>query len=170
MRLVCPACGASASAEAWENDADCRMALRVVAELPEPVARRALGYLALFRPPSGRGLRWSAALRILSELALLVQAPTVRWERGPERANSAVAWGEAMERVCAAPPRRLPLKSHGYLRAVADELLQAEEARRERQAVEARRHYAPPPVVGEPVTLEYMRETRRKKGLLREGA
>lgn len=134
MRLVCPACGAAASAEAWGNDAEMRQAMRVVAEMPEAVSRRALAYLALFRPASGKGLRWATALRLLAELDRLVREPYVQWEGRPACKNSANAWGLAIDRVVEHAPRKLPLKSHGYLRAVAyeiaDELDRAAETRR----------------------------------------
>lgn len=121
MRLVCPACGGLYSAEAWANDADARQCLRIVGELPGPVAGHVLAYLALFRPQSGRGLRWAKALRLLSELQDEIRRPHIQWDRQPARPNAALAWGRALERVVARPPKRLPLKSHGYLKAIAYE-------------------------------------------------
>lgn len=119
MKMVCPSCGAVHSAEAWQNDADARQCLRIIGELPHDVSRRALPYLALFRPLSGRGLAWSKALRVLSELQEHVSRSYVQWENKVARPNSAQAWGEAMERVIARPPKKLPLSSHGYLRSIA---------------------------------------------------
>ena len=122
MKLTCPACGAIASMEAWAADADARQCLRAVAELPRPVAIRVLPYLALFRPASGRGLAWSRALRLLSDLRDEISAPTIQWQRQVARPNTSAARGDALERVAANPPRRLPLKSHGYLKAIAYEI------------------------------------------------
>lgn len=122
MRLICPSCAAVHSADAWKSDADARQCLRMVTELPESVSRRCLQYIAFFRPGSGRALRWAKALRLLSEVKDLVDAPHVQWDRNPARPNSARAWGLAMERMIERPPRRLPLTSHGYLRKIAWEI------------------------------------------------
>ena len=122
MKLTCPSCGAVHSAEAWANDAQARQCILIVAELPSEVSRRAVGYLSLFRPMSGRGLVWSKALRLLSELKTLVSQAHIQWDKKPARPNLSMAWGEAMERVIQVPPKRLPLKSHGYLTAIAYEI------------------------------------------------
>jgi hypothetical protein len=137
MRLICPSCAAAHSAEAWANDAIARQCLAIVAELPAPVSRRSLAYLALFRPASGRGLQWGKALRLLSELRGLVIDAYVQWDGKVARPNSATAWGDAMEQVISHPPKRLPLKSHGYLHAIAYDL--ANDADR---AVEVRKNKA----------------------------
>lgn len=122
MKLVCPSCGAVASAEAWANDAAARQCLRIVAELPGDVGRRCLPYLALFRPLSGRGMSWQRCLRLLSELAGLVNDSYVQWESRPARPNSAAAWTQAMERMIQQPPRQLPMRNHNYLRTIAYEI------------------------------------------------
>ncbi|MDZ7831650.1 MAG: hypothetical protein U5L07_07845 [Desulfobacterales bacterium] len=122
MKLTCPACGAVASAEAWQADANARQALKIISELPGGVARNFLGYLALFRPAGGRGLSWKKALRLAGELAVLVGESHIAHDKKPARKNHAEAWARAMERVIETPPRRLPLKSHGYLKAVAYEI------------------------------------------------
>lgn len=133
MRLVCPSCGALHSAEAWTADGQARQCLKIVAELPESVSRRVLAYLALFRP-TARGLKWSKALRLLAELQQLVREPHIGWEQKPARANDPAAWVQALDQVVENPPKRLPLKTHGYLRAIAyeraDELDRAAERRR----------------------------------------
>lgn len=133
MRLICPSCGALHSAEAWTADGQARQCLKVVAELPEAVSRRVLPYLALFRP-AARGLKWSKALRLLDELRRLVAEPCIQWEQKPARPNDARAWAAAIDQVVEQPPKRLPLASHGYLRAIAyeraDELDRAAERRR----------------------------------------
>jgi hypothetical protein len=91
MRLVCPSCGAIHSAESWTNDADARQCMSIVAELPAEIGRRALPYLALFRPESGRGLRWDKALRLLHELREMITATHIQWEKKPARPNSSRA-------------------------------------------------------------------------------
>lgn len=136
MRLTCPACGAIASLEAWENDAHCRAFQGHVAALPPAVAGQALAYLALFRPEGGRGLSWKRAAGLLQELRALVAAPQITWERKVARPNRPEAWARALERLIASPPRRLPLKSHGYLQAMAYDV--ADELDREAEAARAR--------------------------------
>ncbi|BBO74417.1 hypothetical protein DSCW_18340 [Desulfosarcina widdelii] len=139
MKLTCPSCGAVHSAEAWSNDANARQCMLIVAELPTEVSRRAIPYLALFRPTSGRGLSWTKALKLLKELKDLVADASIQWDRSPARANQIMAWADAMERVIQRPPRDLPLTKHNYLRKVAyqlaDEIDQGDERnfnRRER--------------------------------------
>jgi len=136
MRLTCPACGAIASAEAWSADADARQCLRLVAELPAAVKGHVLAYLALFRPGSGRGIKWSRALKLLAALEAEIKAPDIQWQAQAARPNSVAAWGAALAQVVENPPPRLPLKSHGYLKAIAYE--RADEADRARE----RRHNA----------------------------
>lgn len=139
MRLVCPCCGAACAAEAWETDAQARQALRLVSELPESVGRRAIAYLGLFRPASGRGLKWAAALKHLAELQRLCREPHVQWEGRPARPSEPLFWGQGMERLCEQPPKKLPLKSHGYLRAIVYEIAEEADrlAERRRNAAEA---------------------------------
>ena len=140
MRLTCPACGAQCSLEAWGEDAHARHALNEVAHMPEGVARCAPGYLALFRPAASgsgsRGLRWDKAARLLADLRRLVSEAHISWQGKPARPNRAAAWARAMERIIEQPPRRLPLKSHGYLTAmayeIADEMDRADEVKHNR--------------------------------------
>jgi len=172
MKLTCPACGAPAAAESWENDAAARQCLRLVTELPRPVAVRALGYLSLFRPGTGRGLAWSKALRLLTELKEEIARPAIQWQRQPARPNTPAAWGEALERVVGCPPRRLPLKSHGYLKAIAYEIADELDKGAERQQIAAERSgnvvTRPHVLVSEPVKPDFdairrkIREGRKK--------
>ena len=133
MRLICPSCGAAHSAEAWQNDAEARRCIGIVAEMPNMVSRYVMQYLALFRSDNGRGLKWAKARRLLADLGELVLEPQITWDRKAPRPNSAKAWGLAMERLLEKPPKRLPLESHGYLRCmayeIADEMDKANEAR-----------------------------------------
>jgi len=118
MKLICPSCGAIHSAEAWQNDATARQCLQLACTLQYDVSSRCFAYLALFRS-SERSLAWKKVLRLLSELKDLTAAAHIQWEQNAARPNSARAWGLAMDQVVEHPPKRLPLKSHGYLRAIA---------------------------------------------------
>lgn len=121
MKLICPSCGATHSADAWLNDAIARQCLVLAGSMQHDISSRCFAYLSLFRP-AGRALQWKKVLRLLTELQALVSMSDIKWEGKPARTNSSRAWGIALDRVIESPPRRLPLKSHGYLRAVAYDL------------------------------------------------
>lgn len=143
MKLTCPACGASASAEAWENDVNARRCLAAVACLPPVVGRHALTYVGLFRDPgSARGMAWKKATRIVGELAELVAVDWVQWDQRPARSASPSLWAEVLEEMIARPPRSLPLSNHNYLRKVVydradkvDAVSEAEQNQAERRGV-----------------------------------
>lgn len=136
MRLVCPCCGGIFSAEAGTSDAHCRQVFRLLAELPTSVSKPVMHYLAMFRnpDPGSRGLRWDKVSRLLAEVSTLAREATIAWQAKPARPNRPEFWGRAMERMVEQPPRRLPLKSHGYLNAIAYEIAndadRADETRR----------------------------------------
>lgn len=122
MRLICPSCGAMHSAESWQNDSIVRQCIKLIGELPHAVSMRFPSYLALFRPSKTHGLAWAKALRLLSELQEQISLPYIQWEGKAARPNTSMAWAQAMERIIDHPPKSLPLKSHGYLRATAYEI------------------------------------------------
>jgi hypothetical protein len=169
LKLTCPACGATCAAEAWTNDSDARQALRIVAELPESVSRRSIAYLGLFRPMTGRGLKWSAALRHLAELDRLVREPYIQWEQRPARPNDSRFWGQAMDQLIQHPPKKLPLKSHGYLRAMVYDIADDADRRNESARAAAEASGSPArrlqPDNFQRVDPEEMRRVRERKGL-----
>lgn len=122
MKLVCPSCGAVASAEAWSADAHMRQTLAVLASTAAPVAERALAYIALFRPRGGRGLSWSRAERLAGELRDLTASGYVQWKSLPARPCPPRIWAEAIDTVRNRPALRLPLENHNYLRRIAYDL------------------------------------------------
>jgi len=130
VRLICPSCGAMASADAWIQDQSIRRCMALVAGLPGPVARHAVAYLGLFRPlPDAAGkappLRWAKALRLVEELAGQVSEPYVSWDRKPARPSTPRHWGLALETVLERAARgglKRPLANHNYLRAVVYEV------------------------------------------------
>lgn len=131
MRLICPECGAVASATAWANDAAVRQVIKTALEMPWAVSSRALPYIALFRPSGNRGLSWDKALRLMTELAALAVETHVQWDGKPARPVSAEIWGQALESITARPPKKLPLKSHGYLTSIAYDLANESDRRNE---------------------------------------
>jgi hypothetical protein len=114
--------------------------LRVVAELPDAIACQALNYVALFRPSSGRGLSWARAKKLLGELKALVQAGTVQWKGQVARPASPGMWARGMESMIECPPRKLPLKSHGYLQAMVYDIADMEDRGAEKQLRAAERN------------------------------
>lgn len=116
MKLVCPSCGAVCSIEGWANDAAARQCVALLCDMPGAV--HVLQYMGLFRP-SSRGMSWTRTLTLIRELDVLIKAPHVQRDRMPARGNSADVWAQALARIGENPPRKLPLKSHGYLHAIA---------------------------------------------------
>lgn len=119
MRLVCPSCGAVASAEAWQNDALVRNFFGEAIQLPPPVQTRLMPYLGLFRQGTN-ALPWRRALALAKTLQSLTQAETVYWQGGETRPVTSELWGRAMEATIAGNPKGL--KNHNYLRHVAYEM------------------------------------------------
>jgi hypothetical protein len=171
MRLTCPGCGAIGSIEAFTADDHAKRALMAVTTLPAPVAALVLGYLALFRPGSGRGLTWKRAETLVLSLQALVTASHIQWDRHVARPASPAIWAEALQRISANPPRRLPLKSHGYLTAMAYDL--ADEADRKtetaRNQTERTGQFRTGGQASEPaqISVEEMREIAAKKKRLK---
>ena len=134
MKLVCPCCGATASAESWENDMEARKTMQAIVALPREVALESLFYLGLFRPAQ-RALSWKAALRIVQELSELVAAGHVQVKGKPSRPCPPDVWAVGMRQMVAQRDTiARPLKNHNYLRQVvwqlADKLDADLEARR----------------------------------------
>ena len=137
MKLICPSCGAQCSAECFSNDADARSVLAALVKLPAPVLDVGiLNYLALFRPGTGRALQWRRALGLVADLSALVSAGSVQCGRSVARPCPPSVWGNAIRRMVDNPPKQLPLKNHNYLVAVAYEI--ADDADRKREATEVK--------------------------------
>lgn len=137
MKLVCPSCGATASAEAWSNDAAIRYTIDALIQLPTPVRLQALSYLGLFRQGT-KALPWRRALKIVTGLKDLVAEGTVHWQGGETRPINAAIWGKAIEATLASGPKGL--KNHNYLRKCAWEMAAELAAQTEKQREEQRRN------------------------------
>ena len=140
MKLICPSCGAIHSAESWQNDADARQCMQTISMLPGGVAERSLNYLALFRPASGRGLRWKTALKILTELAVMAKTGHIQSGHSPARPAPPKIWAAALTKITENPPRSLPLKSHGYLKTIVYDLADTEDRETEKKKNQAERN------------------------------
>ena len=122
MKLVCPCCGATASAESWENDMEARKTIQAIVALPREVALESLFYLGLFRPAQ-RALSWKAALRIVQELSVLVASGHVQVAKRPARPCPPEAWAAGMRQMVAQRDTLTrPMKNHNYLRQIVWQL------------------------------------------------
>ncbi|KAA0257199.1 hypothetical protein FHQ18_11585 [Deferribacter autotrophicus] len=139
MRLVCPSCGAMHSIEAFINDEQARKFLSVIVSLNSSLQKNVLNYLTYFRPESGKGLRWSKAVRLLEELKSLIEAEYVEWDRKKPIKNDTCYWINALDKMIDSPPKRLPLKNHNYLRVIVYEIAEEEDKRLEEERERMRR-------------------------------
>lgn len=122
MKLVCPGCGAVASAESWINDANCRETLLVISRLPAPLPKVVLGYISLFRPGT-QSLTWKKALRLVLEIEALVGKGFVHVQCRIDRDCPPRIWAQAMEQMVELRTSlSLPMPNHIYLSKVAWDL------------------------------------------------
>lgn len=139
MKLICPGCGATASAEAMTNDEAARKTLAVICQMQPPLPVIVLPYLSLFRPEKS-ALGWAKALRLAQELAELVGKGWVQVEKKPARRCQARIWAQAMEEMLARRDKLTrPMPNHNYLRDVAYTIADREDAAQEKKTVEAER-------------------------------
>ena len=137
MKLVCPSCGATSSAEAWTNDSAIRYTIEALTQLPAPILRNSLAYLGLFRQGT-KALPWRRALMIARSLKELVETGTVHWQGGETRPCTADVWAQAMEATLASGPKGL--RNHNYLRKTAWEMAADLAAQMEQKQEEQRRN------------------------------
>lgn len=131
MLLICPACAATASLDAWLNDADCRATLAALVALPAPLASATPAYLAFFRSEA-RALSWKKALKLVNALALLVGPGYVQVDKRPARPCPPALWARAIEEMQGRNTITRPLPNHNYLRQVAYSLADQADAGQER--------------------------------------
>jgi hypothetical protein len=141
IRFTCPCCGAEFPWEAGLVEADAKRLGAVLGDMEPALARAAMSYLRLFKPPK-TALRLPRATKLLQELVDLVKPGTVcRDERmGIRRPATASHWITGIEQMLAQADRlTLPLGSHGYLRQVVFALADADDAAAERRREDDRR-------------------------------
>lgn len=152
MKFVCPSCGLTASAEAWINDAAARYLLLAVASLPHPLPKATLLYLGLFRPEK-QALRWEKAGKIVAGLAKLTGPGHVQVQGKVARPCPPRIWAQAMEQMIERREAiRRPLPNHNYLKQVAWQLADEEDARGETSQVAGVRRQVTGPSLLTPVT------------------
>lgn len=133
MRLVCPSCGAVHSAEAFLNDEAARQTILLMTKLKGKLPELVFGYLALFRSSSGKGLKWTKAFRLLSELYEMTTAEFISWDGKKQYYNHIMYWEQALEKIIDKPPKQIPLENHNYLRAVAYGIADSSDAKQEKE-------------------------------------
>jgi len=135
VTITCPSCGLQYPVDAGLIEGDGKRLAAVVAEMEPQLARTALAYLRLFKPPKS-ALRTARAVKILQELLELVKQETVcKDERGGiRRPAPPAAWCAGIEQMLQQPGRlSLPLSNHNYLRQIVFGLADAADANAERQ-------------------------------------
>ncbi|WP_374439070.1 hypothetical protein [Pseudomonas panipatensis] len=120
MQLQCPCCGEQFPFEAGFADADGKQLAALFAGMEPKLGRAVLGYLRLFSPRS-RGLRTTKAIRLVADLAQLVDAGQVQRDARTAEFKPAPPrlWVTGIEQMLVQRERlQLPLENHNYLRAV----------------------------------------------------
>jgi len=137
MKTTCPACGAVSSLDAIIGSEGARDAVMAALQLPAPLGKLLVQYLALFRPPK-RQLSFDRVATILGELQPMIQAASIE-RNGRTWSAPQDYWKMALEEIVTKRDRlTLPLKSHGYLLEIIAGYSNKAEARQESQT-EARR-------------------------------
>ena len=114
MRLACPACGAEMTLDVLLGTEAARDAVLLALQLPAPLGKLVLQYVALFRPPK-RQLSWERVAALFAELALPIAEARIE-RHGRVWAAPLEYWRAAFEEITAKRDGlTLPLKSHGYL-------------------------------------------------------
>lgn len=140
MRGVCQTCGATGPLEWFVAESLGRQTTAVMLELPKGVQDYLLQYLALFRPATGRGLAPKKALRLVTEILILVGKGYVNRQGFPDRYCPPHIWAGAMETMISQRDGlTLPMPNHNYLKKVAWDLADKADADKERSRVEGER-------------------------------
>jgi len=142
---VCPSCGAAFDLPAALADAEARQALAAALELPAPLARLVVPYIALHAPTSGRRMAWSKLARLLRELRELVTSGQVTRNR-ITRAAPLDQWQRGLEAVLErrdAGTLNLPLDNdHAYLEEVVWRHAGRAAGQAEQKQEERKQHFA----------------------------
>lgn len=137
MKTSCPACGAAFSLDALLGNEGARAAIMAALEMPAPIGKLLVQYLALFRPAS-RQLSFDRVATLLSELLPMISAAKIE-RNGRIWSAPQDYWAMALNEMLAKRDKlTLPLKSHGYLLEIIAGYSNKAEAKAEAQT-EARR-------------------------------
>jgi hypothetical protein len=137
MKATCPACGAVASLDVLLGHEGARDAVMVALQLPAPLGKLLVQYVALFRPAQ-RQLSLDRVANLLGELLPLIAEAKIE-RNGRIWSAPQEYWAAALNEMLAKRDAlTLPLKSHGYLLAVIEGYSNKAEAKQE-AGTEARR-------------------------------
>jgi hypothetical protein len=162
VKLICPSCGAVASADAWANDVNCRETMLVISRLPAPLPKAVLGYLSLFRPGK-QALGWKKALRLALEIEQLVATGYVHVQGKVDRTCPPSMWARAMEQMVEQRGAlRLPMASHNYLSKIAWDLADSADYGKEKKQISAAQNNRVRPSGGADPLLDPMEKARRE--------
>ena len=138
MRLNCPACGSAMSLDALLASEGAREAVMTALQLPAPLGKALVQYLALFRPAQ-RQLSFDRVNSLLGELLPMIQSGKIE-RNGRLWAAPVESWRQGIEEMLAKRDKlTLPLKGHGYLLTIIVGYADKTEARAETQAEERQR-------------------------------
>ncbi len=142
MKTTCPACGAVASLDVLIGHEGAREALVVSLQLPAPLGKLLVQYIALFRPAS-RNLSLDRVASLLGELQPMIEAAKIE-RNGRIWSAPLEYWKSALEEMVAKRDKlTLPLKSHGYLLTIIEGFSNKAEAKQEAQTEARRGGYTP---------------------------
>jgi hypothetical protein len=138
VKLTCQACGAVISLDAALGHEGAREAVQIALQLPAPIGKLLVQYVALFRPPK-RQLSMDRLASLLGELLKMVDAGKIE-RHGRMYAAPHPYWQQAIEHMLQSRDKlSLPLRSHGYLLEIIAGYAEKAEAQAEQQAEERKR-------------------------------
>ncbi|NOY61767.1 MAG: hypothetical protein GXP10_01215 [Gammaproteobacteria bacterium] len=140
--IYCRTCGAIA--DLWQaiEDAEGRLWVKELTDLPALCIRPMRDYLKLHKPPK-KALSYKKLLTLTRELSPMIRAAEVRRNR-TVYAAPAQSWAAAMTRLVEEPPKSLtlPLNGHGYLLSIVAGESETIAAKAEHEAEQRRQHRA----------------------------
>ena len=129
----CSRCGFKAPMISFYNEANDGRISAAIIKLPPQVQNNYYPYLSLFRPKSGCAVRAEKAERLTNELAELVNKGYVSQKHQVDRPCPPRIWAQAMEQMMErAGSLTLPMPNHNYLRTIAWDLANKEDAGKEK--------------------------------------
>jgi hypothetical protein len=139
ITICCPNCSTAFPLGAGFTDEDGKLLAQFFAGLEPPLAKAIFGYCRLWKPAKTR-LTNARALKIASEVHALVCANVVHRDH-QAYATIPQDWIDAMLKLDANPPRKLPLDNHdhGYLREAVVTAVLKRKDREEKAAYDERK-------------------------------
>lgn len=140
MKIVCPNCGVSGSAELFLQDTAAREAVAWALAMPAPLAKLLLGYIGLFRPTRSNSLSWDRVAKLLGELKPMFDAGSVR-KKGRDWPVTTEIWQQALSDMLDRRDHLVrPLKNHNYLLEIVVGLADKAEGQAEQKREQGRQH------------------------------